>query len=76
MIKFEFNGKYYESDEQQVVAVGINHETGKALKALEPKFIILETEKGYQLKQTVFGGRKQHIKTFKTLQKVITYVNK
>lgn len=73
---FTFNGRIYESDKQQIVAIGHNHETGEALKALEPMFVIIETDGKFQLKQTLFGGRRQHIKSFKSLEMAIKFANK
>lgn len=75
-MEFKFNGSIYESDKQQIVGVAINHETGEALKALEPMFVILHGDKGWQLKRVMFCGRKQHIKTFKSVEAAIKYANK
>lgn len=75
-MEFKFDGRIYESDKQQVVGVCTNHETGETLKALEPMFVILPGDKGWQLKRVMFGGRKQHIKTFKTAEAAIKYANK
>ena len=75
-MEFKFDGRIYESDKQQVVGVCIRHEDGEALKVLEPMFVILPGDKGWQLKRTLFGGRKQHLKTFKTVEAAIKYSNK
>lgn len=75
-LQFTLNDGIYESNKQQVVAVGVNYETGEALKALEAMHTIVEGGKGYQLKRTLFGGRRQHIKTFKTVEAAIKYANK
>lgn len=75
-MEFKFNGRIYESDKQQVVAIGHNHTTGEVLKALEPAFVIVEGGKGWQLKQVLFGGHRQHIKTFKTVEAAIKHANK
>lgn len=65
----------YESDRQQVVGIGYNRTTGEPIKALEPMFLIIKSDDKFQLKQTIFGGRKIHIKSFKTLEAAIKYAN-
>lgn len=75
-MEFKFDGTIYESDKQQIVGVGINHKTGEAMKILEPAFVIIPGTKGWQLKRVLFGGRKQHVKTFKTVEAAIKFANK
>ena len=71
----------WESDKQQIVACAIcrdenGKDTGKILKSTEPMYRIRETEKGYQIHVTLFGRRKQYLKTKKTYNDAVKFIVK
>lgn len=63
----------WESDKQQIVAAVISRESGEALKDTEPMFRIVEGDKGYKVYRTLFGGRRQYLKTKKTMDEAIRF---
>lgn len=71
----------WESDKQQIVACAIcrdenGKDTGKLLKSTEAMYRIRETEKGFQIHITLFGGRKQYLKTKKTFNEAVKFIVK
>ena len=63
----------WESDKQQIVAAIIVRETGNALKDTEPMFRIVEGDKGFKIYRTLFGGRRQYLKTKKTMSEAVRF---
>ena len=71
----------WESDKQQIVAAVIcrdenGKQTGKLLKSTESKYSIQESPKGFKIRITLYGGRRQYLKTKKTLGEAIKFIEK